>query len=254
MKIENIKKMKNGKYKIEFDNQDKMVTYDDVILKNNLLYHQKLAEEELNQIQKDTAEYDIYYKCLKLISRRIRSEKEIKDYIYKITQEERKDVIQKLKEQGLINDTMFTSAFVYDKMNLSNEGPLKIKKELLEHNIEEEVIDLELQKYPEEVIDEKLNGLMKKKLRGNIKYSKYILKQKLFFYFSNLGYEKEKIDLFFEENYIVSNDTILREYQKIKRNLEKKYPGEDINFRIYQKLYQKGFQKEEIDKLLQEKM
>ena len=178
MKIERIQKMKSGKYKIEFDNRENMVTYDDVILKNDLLYHQQLAEKELNQLEKDTQEYDIYYKCLKFISKKIRSEKEIRDYVLKLAGCNREDIMKKLKQQGLINDKMFASAFIYDKIHLSNEGILKIKKELEQHQIDEKIIYQELSKYKEEELDTKLKKLLQKKIKAGTKYSRKILKQK----------------------------------------------------------------------------
>ena len=39
MKIEKMTKMRSGKYKIEFDSHEKIIVYDDIILKHNLLYH-----------------------------------------------------------------------------------------------------------------------------------------------------------------------------------------------------------------------
>lgn len=250
MKIEKMTKMRSGKYKIEFDSHEKIIVYDDIILKHNLLYHSILTEAELNQLQKDNEQYEVYDKCVKFISKKIRSEKEIRDYIYKTVGEVREDIIQRLKNNGFINDKMFTSAFIYDKMNLSNNGPLKIKRELLDHHILEEQIDQELEKYTEDIVNEKLSHLMEKKIKANTKYSKYILKQKLVFYFSDLGYEKEKINYFFDQHYVGNDVAILKDYNKIKRTLEKKYPGEDIQFKIKQKLYQKGYLKEEIDDIL----
>ena len=42
MKIEKISRMKNGKYKIELEGQEKLVTFDDVILKNSLLFDKSI--------------------------------------------------------------------------------------------------------------------------------------------------------------------------------------------------------------------
>ena len=40
MKVNSIKKLSSSKYKIELDNGEKINLYDDVIIKNNLLYKQ----------------------------------------------------------------------------------------------------------------------------------------------------------------------------------------------------------------------
>ena len=38
MEIKNIRKLKNGKYELTLISGDKVITYDEVIIKNNLLY------------------------------------------------------------------------------------------------------------------------------------------------------------------------------------------------------------------------
>ena len=77
MKIEKIIKTNNGKYKVELDNKEKIVTYDDVIINNNLLYKKEINSEILNKINNDTSYYNIYNKVIKYINIRLRSEKEI---------------------------------------------------------------------------------------------------------------------------------------------------------------------------------
>jgi len=62
MKIENIKKLNSGKYKIELDDKNKIITYDDVILKHNLLYHKEVDTDKLNELNIDTKYYDVYNK------------------------------------------------------------------------------------------------------------------------------------------------------------------------------------------------
>ena len=83
MKIEKIKKLNSGKYKIELDDKNKIITYDDVILKHNLLFNKDIDSSKLNELNIDTKYYDIYNKCVKYISVRIRSIYEIKEYLRK---------------------------------------------------------------------------------------------------------------------------------------------------------------------------
>ena len=83
MKIEKLKRLPSGKYKIIFDNDEKMITYDDVILKNNLLFNREVDKEKLRDINLDTEYYNIYNKVLNYIVKRKRSIKEIKEYLKK---------------------------------------------------------------------------------------------------------------------------------------------------------------------------
>ena len=84
MKIEKIKKMKNGKYKLSLDNKTNIITYDNVILDNNLLFNKEIDNEKLNQLIIDNNYYDIYNKVVKYISIRMRSKLEIENYLDKL--------------------------------------------------------------------------------------------------------------------------------------------------------------------------
>ena len=250
LKIEKIKKLNSGKYAIIMDN-NKIITYDEVILKYNLLFHKEIDEELLNNINIDTKYYDVYNKVLKYISTKMRSELEINKYLDKLEVDEidKKNIIIKLKDIGLINHNNYAVAFISDKMNLSTDGPNKIKNELLKHHIELDTIDRELDKYDEEFIYEKLNKLIIKKIKNNTKYSSYILKQKILNHFLELGYNKEMILAIFHDNYKENNNIIEKEYKIIYNKLSKKYEGKELDYKICNKLYQKGFLKEEIDKI-----
>ena len=83
MKIEKIQKLKNNKYKIKLDSGDIINTYDDVILNNSLLFNKEIDLELLNKINNETLYYDCYNKTLKFIDKKLRSEKEVKEYLKK---------------------------------------------------------------------------------------------------------------------------------------------------------------------------
>ena len=66
-----------------------------------------------------------------------------------------------------------------------------------------------------------------------------------------LGYTKQ-MTMEQIQNYNFDNPEILnKEYLKEKNKLEKKYNGEELKYKLKQKLYQKGFSLEEINKLMQ---
>ena len=60
MNIIKIKKLKNGKYKITLNNGEILELYDDVILKNNILFKKEISDELLNDVNKDN-NYYFYY-------------------------------------------------------------------------------------------------------------------------------------------------------------------------------------------------
>lgn len=257
MKISKIQKLNSGKYKLHLSNGDKITTYDDVILKYNLLFDKEINSEMLNLLNKETNYFDNYNKAVKFISLRIRSEYELVNYLTKrnVSDNDIKKIVDRLKEINLLNDKAFVKAFVSDKIHLSQMGPYKIKSELLSHKIDEKIINNEIDSIDQSIIFDKLVKQMTKKIKSNQKYSNYVLKQKLMNYFINLGFSSEMINEVFEN---LKNDDSLSilntEYNKLYKKLSKKYQDNELFYNIKNKLYQKGFTLEQINNLLDDKI
>lgn len=251
MKIDKITKNKNGKYKIVFDNKESITTYDDVILNNGILFKKELSSEEINKITNDSNYYDVYNKTIKFISVKMRSEKEIIKFLEKkeITVQEKGQIILKLKEIKLINDEKFAHAYFQDRINLSNDGPDKIKQDLINNDISDSIIEEIYDKLDQATIYEKLDKLIQKKIKINHSKSNFMLKQKIVYDMVNMGYDKTMIIDILEKRLTNNTNIINNEYLKLKHKLSKKFSEEELERKIIQKLQQKGFSFEEIKKI-----
>lgn len=255
MKIEKIKKLNNGKYKLILDNNEKIVTYDDVILKNNLLFNHEINNELLNKLNMDTAYYDVYNKTINYITTRLRSAKEINVYLerYQLSPSDHDCVIANLKKLNLIDDHLFMKAYISDKIHLSNVGPKKIERELLEHDLSEEIVKEEILKIEPEIIRDKVTHEIQKRIKNNHKHSNYMLKQKILIDLVNLGYERDLIGDTFDSLKSETSDILINTYDKLYDQLSEKYDGYVLINHIKQKLYQKGFNMGEINDFLSTK-
>ena len=252
MKIEKIQKTKNGKYKIALQNEQILTTYDDVILEHGLLYHPEIDENTLKQLQLDTAYYDLYHKVVSYILKRLRSEKEIREYLYKLKAEPQEidKIITNLKTTGLVNDKIFTHAYIYDKLHLTNIGPKKIEHDLEQLGIESTLIKQEIDKIEEDLVYKKIEKIISKKIKNNHKYSSMMLKEKLLQELSQLGYDYNMIQSILE-TVDTSNNLLEKEFEKIYTKYSKKYTNIELKNKIKQKLYQKGYELREIESLLE---
>ena len=250
MKIKKIQKQKSQKYKILLENGEAIITYDDVIINNGLLFNKELDNELLQKINNETIYYDIYNKTLKYIEKKLRSEKEIRKYLekYDIGYEEK--IIEQLKNIKLINDNNYVKAYISDKIYLSTDGPNKIKKDLLNQGIEEYIIDEYLKNIEDEIVINKCEKLIDKKIKSNKKNSIYILKQKIISDMLEKGFELNIIKSILENKEILDNNAIEKEYNKLYSKLIKKYSDKELYFQMKSKLYQKGFKNEEIDEYI----
>lgn len=249
MKIINIKKQ-NNKYKIKLEGNITIETYDEVIIKNNILYKKEIDEKLKEKIEEENKFYNTYNEIVKLINKKLRSEKEIKEIMKKKEIKNQEELINKLKSSNLINDELYAKAYIHDRISFSNDGINKIKKELVNQEIDEDIIENELNKIDRKDQKEKLEKLIIKKLNTNTKYSNKIMKQKITNYFINLGYDKEEINEILNREQIDNNEIIKREYNKLINKYKTKYEEEKLKYIIKQKLYQKGFNIEEINNLV----
>ncbi len=252
MKIKTIKKTASN-YKIILENNDAITTYDDIILKYNILYKKEITSDLLEKILEENKYYETFNKIIKYIKTKQRSEYEIKKYMDKldITNENQSKMLTKLKQIKLIDDEKYTKAYIHDKITLTNDGPEKIKKDLIKLKIQETLITNELENIDQTLITTKLEKQILKKIKANTKYSKEALRQKLLNYFINLGYEKQQIIAILENNPLKDTDIIKKEYQKLYNKLHTKYEEKELKRIIKQKLYQKGFNYEDINNLIE---
>lgn len=191
MKIEKYKKIKDNKYKIYLSNNTTIDVYDEVIIKNNLLYKKDIDEVDLNKIESENIYQDIYNTAVKYIMVRLRSVNELRNYLLKKKYELDivESIIIKLEKNGYLNDLIFTKAFINDKLNFTTMGKYKIKNELIKLKISPEIIENSLEEISEDKWIEKIDKLVSKYLKSNKKYSGNILRNKLYTYLVNLGHD-----------------------------------------------------------------
>ena len=254
MQIDKILKMKDNKYKIIIDGES-IITYDNVILDNDLLYKKSIDNNLYKKILLDTSYYDIYNKTVKYILKRRRSEKEIRKYLCKfnISNNDMQSIISKLKDIRLINDREYCKAYINDKLYLSKQGINKIKEDLIGENISIGVIEEELSNIDESLFNERLEKLIIKKINSNKKYSNSYLKQKIMSDMISLGYNKDNILNIIDNNLSSDNSILENELNKVYNKFKNKYNGYELENKVKQRLIQKGFSVGEINILLQNK-
>lgn len=247
VKIEKIKKS-GSKYKLILDNDETIITYEEVILKNGLLYNKTINEKALEKINKDTIYYVSYHKALNMINRRLRSEYEIRKELQKseLANKEIDKIVEDLKRINLLNDKAYAKAYTNDKINLSLDGPHKIRKNLQNNKISDDYIEEAISNINVEILYNHIDKIINKKINSNTKYTTYMLKQKIVNYLINLGYDKAMI-IERLNNFKIDNINLDKEMDKIFNKLKNKYSGDELIFKLKNKLYTKGYTKEAIE-------
>lgn len=253
MEIIKFKKMKNSKYLISLDNGIEYILYDDIIIKYNLLYNSNISVEKLKQVVEENEKYLYYDDIVKLISKRLRSKKEIIDFLEKkgLDDSNKKILLERLELEGLINDYVFSNAYINDKINLTNDGPLKIKKELLLEGIEDPLIDVLLSNIEDSLLYNKAFNIATKMVKNDNKHGKIYIINNINLKLNNLGYYTSIIESVISNlEFSPTKDLIKKEYEKLYYKYENKYDIYKLRAVIYSKLLAKGFSINEVKEVM----
>lgn len=241
MKIVKYSKCGNNKYKVFLNNETYIVLHEEVILKNELLLKREIFD--IDDLLRQNAKYEIYDFSIKYLAHKLRSIKELREYLLKNNYEENdiEVVIDKLIKLGYLNDSLYSQSYINSRINLSNDGPLKIINYLEKQSINREIYEKYLDLFDKELIYERINKYISKMVKTN-KKSNYVLKNKILFNLINLGYAREDIDYCLN---LVDDVSDRDNYEKVKAKLycklQKKYSGDELEKRVKAKLYQLGY-------------
>ena len=250
MKIEKYIKDKQNKFKVIIDSEE-YILYDDVIIKYNLLMKREIDELTFKEVLSLNEELTSYYDSIKYINKKLRSKKEMIEYLHKkgISDKVINKTIERLEKTSYLNDDIYFKAYLNDQINLTNNGPKKIMNNLIKLGFEESLIREKLNSISDDIWTEKIEKYIEKKIKTNHNSSSNMLKAKIMNDLVNLGYDKEIVSLLLSNKEINEEDILIKEYQKAKKSLEKKYSGYDLNQKIKEKLFRKGFRVTNLEEL-----
>lgn len=109
-------------------------------------------------------------------------------YTWGVDESKRGEVLERLIELNFIDDRRYAGAFVHEKVNLSGWGIYKISATLAQKGINRTIIDEALLEIDENVMIERLNQKLARKIKSIKHATQYELKAKLIRYGLSLGY------------------------------------------------------------------
>lgn len=192
MKITDIKQQvkRQERYSIFVDDKYSFSLSENALMKSGIRIGREYSQAELDELQ-DTAVLDkAYMRSLDLLSRRARSEWELRDYL------KRKDygpeviekIIGRLGEAGYIDDYKFAVSWVESRHLLKNISSRKLWQELKQKRIPDEVINQVLEEDETDELETLKNLVAKKRSQ-----SRYQDDQKLMAFLMRQGYRYDDV-------------------------------------------------------------
>lgn len=195
MEIVKYELTKKNIYNVYLSNGEVLELDESVITNNELLLKKRIDYDLYDKLKRDNKICILVNASIKYINVRLRSIKEIKDYLLK--KEDDTDlideVISRLMKMGYLDDRRFTEAYIKDKLNFTSWGDYKIINELNKLGISSLDIENNIDLLNDDILNERMRKIIDKDIRTNKKYSGLKLKNKIYNHLLTSGYSKEKV-------------------------------------------------------------
>lgn len=197
MVVINFEKQKKGdRYNLFVDGEFYSGIEPDVIVKYSFKNFMEIEREKIEEIVLESETFYAFNKSLNYLSKQMKTENDIREYLLNkgIKKEAVENAVEKLKEYKYINDEIYVKNYVeYYK---EKYGKIKLKQNLLNKKIDEEIIKTYLDYDEEENLNVVVSLIEKQSKNKELDIK---LKQKIIRNLSSKGYSFELIKKAFKK-------------------------------------------------------
>lgn len=218
------------------------------MINHNLRKGLELNEVLINTLIQQDSVHQSYAKVLNYLGYRMRTKKEIRDYLIKneVDEEQITEIIHKLLDQNLLDDEAFASSFVNTRINTTTKGPGIVKQELMQKGVSARIATRAVEKYTYGIQYEKAEKIAAKRLRKRTKNSFTKQIQQLQATLLRNGFTNEVItDVIADVKEEKSDDeeweAIVNQGDRLVRRYERKFADYELHQKIKEGLYRQGF-------------
>lgn len=250
---------KKGRYNVYLDGQYAFPVSEDVLINFQLAKGMEVDDNQQQLIKTADTVSKLYNRALNYLAHQLRSVSEVKTKLAEITDDEQQidKVIERLQDQQLLNDQRYAESYVRTIVNEAQKGPGTIRNQLRLKKISVGTIEAALSAYYPmdtqlEVGIKVAQSQLKKYHRESGKMAVDKTRQTLY----RRGFTSETIELIMQET--VDESVYAEDEENIKKIADKywhKFRSEDNYKRIQktkQALYRKGFNLDDIEKVINE--
>lgn len=196
--------MRNAqKIAIYVDSKYTFSVLESILVDEKLYIGKEVDEVDLDRIKSATESLELKVKLINLISRRPRSEQEIRQYIKKLNLKNKfESLIETLKKEGHIDDLKFSQWWIDQRTTFKNKSANEIRNELLGKGISNDIIENTLGETDlseTELTSIKLLAEKKKRLLAHKNLTKAQLNEKMMQFLLRKGFRWDIIQKALEE-------------------------------------------------------
>ena len=134
-KILSITPYKNNTYKITTSLGIDFRVPEEILLKMSLIEGGEITDSDIDELNSSKDYFKVRTMALRLLDYRMRSKKELESKLFKKGNNKNtiSKVVEKLENEGWVDDEKFCLAFCRDQVNRNKIGPIALKYKLREH-------------------------------------------------------------------------------------------------------------------------
>ncbi|HHY72004.1 MAG TPA: recombination regulator RecX [Bacillus bacterium] len=229
----------------------------DILIEFQIRKGNTYEEGELKEILYKDEIKKAYNLALKYMSYRMKSEKEIHDYLQQKTYTE--DIVgivlERLRKNQYVNDLEFAKSFVRSRITNAIKGPLLIRQELQKKGVSESNIEESLKEFSTEKQLEIAVQFAEKNVKQKKALSEYQMKQKIGQALLAKGFSQNIVKTALNQLVIEKGEedkflAVKKQGEKAYKKYCNKFDGWELEQKVKQYLYQRGFTVDEIDEFI----
>lgn len=229
---------------------------EDVLIEFNLRKGLTINEAEMQTLLKKDILQQSYAKVIGYLGYRMRTKKEIRDYLVKkeVDEEHIEQILSKLEDRKLVDDKEFADLFVKTRIKTSTKGPGLVKRELTEKGVTSIIANEAVEQYSYGIQYEKATKVAEKRLKRNSRHSFKKQQEQLQATLLRNGFTQDIIrDVLFnieEVDTEAEMEALSYHGERLLRKHEGKLTGYELKNKVKESLYRQGFKIETINSYL----
>lgn len=256
--VENLELNRNKTYKVTISHNKKNLSHDisqDLVVEYRLVKGKEMSKEDYKLFIVSKDRDQLYQKVLHYALYKMRSTKEIIDYLNKkdVPKKEHDYFINKLIKSRILDDIKYAEIYTKEKFDFKKLGPDKIIYELEKQLITSDIYQTYINRITNKEINENLTFLFNKKLKTIKNKSTNQAIKDITKFLVEKGYSYELVKSFMTTKKTIIKSTIndLEVLQKDFLVAKRKYKNKgNINQSIIAYLLRKGYNYNDISNIL----
>ena len=243
---------RKGRYNIYLDGDYAFPVGESTLIEFRLMKGSELTDAQVTLIKNKENNNKAYGDAVNYLSYELRTEKEIKDYLYKkeFTTPTIMDVMDRLKQLNYLDDAAYAQSFINTQLRTSANGPRIIEQKMFKKGVPDDIIKQKMTEIDPDILLENATDFAEKQVRktSRISFKQQLIKLRQSLY--SKGYSSDITNQAIESLDLEKDEE--SEQENLRKMIDKVSHRYDNTSKLITYLMGKGFSYDAIKQALQD--